>query len=269
MIQQPNVASSFTQIKLTVQFREIPSQVASSWPALVQDANYGVSAIESGPIDSRSGQSLPSINLVLSGSFTVKTEGNTTFDSADTKVAPGDIYAKALLAAAEIISHHTLVYASLSPTQVTDPTISIDMVTGVTAFSVVYETQNVLEWQESWTLKNEEPSVVSRDASGRDWLYEPNGGSVITLSHTLFARTLSSPVGYRRPSLSNDWYRIDTEVPAVTARRSSNGTLYHESSGSSTWRYLNPTPKGPSSTTTIPANVVLTDSAITGGGGVI
>lgn len=257
LTQIQNVSGEFSPVRATVMFREIPASLIASWPASVQDANYGVQVVET-PMDTRSGQQANS-TLLLAGQITVRTEGNTTFEGGLTKVAAGSALSTATTAINQIISHFEAVYAAFALHRMQDPVIAFDLDMGVARFQVLYESQGIVRWDERTTIRNEEPTTFSRASDGTDWLYEPNGGPIVTLTHTLEIESIGSPQAYRPPKLDRNWYRVEKDIDAVMGVQMTGGEIRYTVRGSSTWRYLNQAQTGPSSQRTSSTGIVYQD----------
>lgn len=234
--------SSYDPCVATITFNEMDSAV--TWPSNVQSGNYTVSPVEREPLDVRAGE-LGGKDFVLRGTLTLKTEGNTTFNSSDSAIAAAAVYSTAVTTVANILTYITgTLYSSFALTQLGGADIDIERGTGVVNFSVRLVSSTVLSWTERGRIRNVDQKVWSRATDGTDWEYERNGGPLKVFTHALEVLKVGAGQPYKPPNLGNDWSRIDEDNDPVYESKYSNGQLVSYTLGASTWRWVNATPRG-------------------------
>lgn len=246
--QKQNLASvaesSYDPAQVTIFFAELPASVAadSTFNSNVQRIEWSVAVNDRPPLNKRSNANA-GFDITLNMNFTLKTEGNTAFNSSDTSLADADIYAKALAVANAVITLFQTVYASITLVKLGQPIINIDPGSGLCVVAVRYiGDTTIVEWQESALLSNVEQKVHSRATDGSDWKYEMEGGPIRTLAHQLRIVSIGSPVLYKPPSLGSDWDELQSDTEPKTEAAFSDGTVQFMTYGQKTWRYVNPGP---------------------------
>lgn len=246
VINQIGQDGEFNPVEVMIALKEPPQDI--TFPAGVVDANYGTSIVEN-TLDTRS-NGTPTQEILIAGTFTIVTEGNTTFDASLERVSTADIFSTADAMIEQIRDHFTSAYQLSAATAfiMEEPIVEIDLTTGLVTFRILYVVNNITVWNERTTIRREEPTKFSRASDGTDWVYEPAGGPVITVEHMLEIESIGSPINYRSPAgLTPDWYRITSEQDHVYGARRVGGELRFTSRGSGVWKYINKTPRGPSS----------------------
>lgn len=245
MGQSSITESSYDPALVTLSFRELDATLAAagSWPAQAVSADWSVQMVEREPIDVRSGQPGPGADIELTGTVQLKTEGNTTFNSSETKLTDAQIYTSAQDAVEAVITQFKAVYTSFDLIQLGDPRIHVDAVQGVAGFAVSFTTQaGILRWDESGELTNEWPKVWSRASDGSDWRYANQGGPIRVITHELLIVSLDAPEPYRKPILDGNWDEVGaTQKPTVESIYA-NGQRLYRTVGQSSWRYMNSGP---------------------------
>jgi hypothetical protein len=243
-VQVRNQNGVFNPTRATIVFKEPASAI--TLPVGVAEATYGVSIID-GELDIRA-SAQPSNQFLLAGQLTVRTEGNTTFDSSLSKIAPEQIVETAETAVASILGHFDTVYGDEDLRPMQDAVIETDLTTGVCTFRRLYESGSITRWDETTTVINDEPTEFTRASDGTDWAMEPEGGPIITVEHSLVIESVGTIVPYRQPQgLTGDWYRTSKRLNTTFGARRTGGLLRFTTVGGGMWRYVNKTPKGPSS----------------------
>ena len=244
--QKQNLASvdetSYDPASVTLFFAELEESLAadSTFDSNVQRIEWSVAVNDRPPLNRRSGAN-SGFDITLNMNYTLKTEGNTAFNSSDTSLADSAIYQKALDVANAVITIFQTVYASITLVKLGKPIINIDPGSGLCVVSVRYiGDTTVVEWQENALLSNVAQKAHSRATDGSDWKYEMEGGPIRTLSHQLRIVSIGSPVTYRKPVLSNDWDEIQSDSEPKTEAVYSDGAVQFMTFGSKMWRYVNP-----------------------------
>jgi hypothetical protein len=252
-VQVQNQSDVFNPVRCVVMFREKPSAIASSWPDMVKDCAVSVQSLErriknyGGGIAS---DGKASTQLAIVGQFTIVTEGNTTFLSSLTKVAPGAIYDKAFQAVQAIVTWFKQVYRSEFSNFYNDDNpaeIDIKLDEGVVTFTKIFETDRIISWNETIVKRFHYPKTFSRDAEGKEWEYAPKGGAVATIEHELEIVKVGSPAAYRAPipGSNKNWSRLDALREPVFGMEPREGTIEYTTRGGGVWRYVNKQSKGP------------------------
>lgn len=244
--QKQNLAtvaeSSYDPALVTLTFAELPATLAaaSAFSSDVLSVTINVQVATRAPIASRSGVS-PGHDIVVSGDFLLKTEGNTTFNGSESSLADNAIYAKAVAVVADINTYFLGVYgAGMVLARYGTPTLSIDPKTGQVIYSSYYTGNvSIFEWDEKIELRNVYPKVYSRATKGKDYKYEQEGGPVRTLTHYLRAVAVT-PVSFRNPQLARDWDLTEAGQEPVTDLKFNDGAAQWVTSGVRVWRYVNP-----------------------------
>ena len=247
--QSANLATvaetSYDPARVTLTFRELHSTLAAdaAWPTQALSGNWNVGLTERGAMNERAG-SEAGFDVTLFGDVTLKSQGNTTFNSSETKLTDAELYANGLAAVNVIISHFRTVYAFMQLIQMGQATINIDAVQGVAGFTVRFlGGTNVLEWEEHCTVKNVQAKVRSRSTDGSHWKYEMAGGPDRICRHTLRMVALT-PLPYRAPSLNTNWDEDEAELEPTITLKHNNGQVEYHTFGSKQWTYMNSGPTG-------------------------
>lgn len=261
-----STADDFAPVRVTMSFKE-PPQDLTILPGVIA-VNYSTQMVQ-GEIDTRAGsnqqEQLPSNELILSGDFTVATEGNDTFGQQfnPTRIQAGGVYALAQQQIENIIAHFESTYNTFSLQKMADPTINIDHVGGVVSFIVSYFAGLVVSWDETTVIRNEEKTEFSRASDGTDWLYEPNGGPIVTLEHDLKIVSVFQPIPYRKPvGINSNWYQMGKSLNSTMGKKKINGVTVYTTQGGGVWRYVNKDPRGPSSQISNPPVDAFLDSQL-------
>lgn len=237
--------SSYDPCVATISFRELDSTLAAAaaWPAQAKSADWAVSVSDRDPIDERSGE-FAGFDFELTGSVLLKTEGNTTFNSSETKLADGSIYSAANDAVNAVIAHFRAVYTTFSLVQMGGPRINVDAVQGVASFAVMFTSQTrIRAWEEEGEITNQWAKVWSRASDGTDWRYANEGGPIKVLTHRLRIVALDAPQPYRAPTLGDpNWDEVEVSQKPKIGRKYSNGQMVYTTEGECVWRYVNPSP---------------------------
>lgn len=234
--------SSYDPALVTITFKELPATLAAitaTFDANVIGVAFDVFEGNRAPLPGRAG-SLPGTDVTVSGSFTLKTESNTTWNSSDTSLADNAMIAKAADVAAGCITMFQAVYGPrLGIAQFGKTQVHIDPTTGVGSFNAYFAGNvTIFLWDEQTTLRNVEQKVHSRATDGTDWKYEMKGGPIRILDHSLRI-VASSPISYQPPMLSSDWDRLEGGREPTTDMKFNDGAVQWESQGSGAWRYVN------------------------------
>lgn len=246
--QKQNLAtvaeSSYDPASVTIFFAELDSTLAadSTFDANVQRLEWSVTPNERPPLNKRSG-AVSGFDITLSINFTLKTEGNTAFNSSESALADAAVYQKALDVTTAVTTMFKAVYSSMAVVRLGEPVVSIDPTSGLCVVAVRYiGNTTVLEWQESALLSNVAQKVHSRATDGSDWKYEMEGGPIRTLAHNLRIVSIGSPVLYKPPTLSSNWDELQSDSEPKTEAAFSDGTVQFMTFGQKMWRYVNPGP---------------------------
>ena len=237
--------ASYNPALVTLTFKELSPTLAAitaTFDANVIGVSFDVLEGNRAPLPGRAG-SLPGTDVTVSGTFTLKTEGTTTWNSSDSSLADADIIAKAAAVAAGCITMFSAVYGPrLALAQFGKTQVNIDPTTGVGSFNAYFAGNVVIFlWDEKTTLRNIEQKVHSRATNGSDWKYEMAGGPIRILDHSLRI-IAASPVSYRPPTLSHAWDRLEGGREPTVDMKFNDGAVQWESQGSGAWRYVNPGP---------------------------
>jgi hypothetical protein len=247
-------ASGFARVRAVLLLQEHPSAVAT-WPSMVADCGLQVTTVERSVVaDVQAGISggnaaissrEPSQQFVLTGQFTLLTEGNTTFDSALAKISPAGVRAKGLEAMNAVLSWFESVYSGSAANlrRSRDPVFDMRLDEGVVSFVQVYESATILEWAETITKAYQFPYGFSRDFEGKDWTYKPKGGAIAMIQREFRITMLGQTPNPGSFSGGNDWVLIAAERDAAVKVRSTNSEgralLEITVRGSQTYRYAN------------------------------
>lgn len=246
--QKQNLASvaesSYDPAQVTLFFAELPESIAadSTFDSNVQRVSWNVAVNDRPPLNRRSNANA-GFDITLNINFTLKTEGNTAFNSSDTSLADSAIYQKALDVANAVMSIFQTVYSSISLVKIGKPVINIDPGSGVCQAFVRYiGDTTIVEWQENALLSNVHQKAHSRATDGSDWKYEMEGGPIRTLTHQLRIVSIGTPVLYKKPTLSSNWDELQSDTEPKTEAAFTDGTVQFMTFGSKIWRYVNPGP---------------------------
>lgn len=263
-VQKPNQAtisaSSYDPFTINVVLVETYAGLASV-PSLATDVNVSSSMVNDEPLDVQAGESDSPAILSLGGYFTLVTEDPTAFLTGATKIARGDIFARALTVYEAIEADWRIIHGRFSLVALGDVVLDISPKSGLVSFSRVFSTTFVRRWREKYRILNVDPVVVNRDHKGRDVVHHGNGGPVVTLSHSLYVECLRTPKAYLPPRLGANWIRLDASADVTVTTRLRGGELVHITEGSSNWRFANPSERGPSDRETF-AGTVITPATI-------
>lgn len=240
------IESSFDPVRVTMTFRELHSTLAANanWPALLApSSNWNVAMTARPPLNARSTQS-PGYDLILFGDLILQTQGNTTFNTSETKLTDAEVYQTARTCVQCIVTHFTAIYGGLNLTQWGEPNINIDPVQGIVAFSVRFSAgTDILQWEEHCVIHNIPLKRRNRATDGSSWKYEQAGGPDRILRHSLRIVALS-PQPYRAPSLSSEWDEDPSELEPTIELKDNNGTAEFHTYGAKQWVWMNSGPTG-------------------------
>jgi hypothetical protein len=210
---------------------------------MVQDATLHIEVIDR-EIDTEAAGAVRASSMIsVSGEVTLMTEGNTTFSSALTKASPGGVYALGVSAINVLLGWFESVYGSEFPARqrVGPPTINARLEEGLILFSQVYESDTIIAWEETIVKEQSYATAFSRDFSGADWVYEPEGGPITIITRDFRIEKLGTPpVLASIPGITkgNGWYKTGAARVVRKARQPrKNGPIRYEISGSQTYRY--------------------------------
>lgn len=259
-IRMPNQTSitdsSYDPVLVTAIFREVYSGIASI-PTMATDVTVVSNMANEPAMDVRSGESDGPAIITLQGAFTVITEAPTGVLSAATKLARGSILSKAQEVYDAIESDFLTIHGSMSPlVPIGNPEINVGADSGRVTFSRVFSTTYVRAWREKTHVHNVDPVIINRDFSGADHVHHGRGGPVATLSHELYIESIGFPKGYQVPMLGPGWVRLDKGMDVMITSKLRGGTLTYITTGTSTWQYANPGPRGPSDRETFASRTI-------------
>lgn len=235
--------SSYDPCVAVLSFREVDS--ALTLPTNVLSADWAVVMDEREPVDVRSGQVSPGFQFELTGTVTIKTEGNTTFNSSETNIADANVYTTAETAVSAIITHFQAVYAGFALTQIGSPRIGIDAIQGNASFGVTFTSQTAIRsWEEEGELTNQWSKIWSRATDGTDWRFANEGGPIKMLTHRLRIVSMDAPQPYRAPTFGDDnWDEVEVSRKPVKSTIHANGLRMYVTEGEGIWRYVNKSPR--------------------------
>lgn len=245
--------ASYDPARVTMTFRELHSTIGAhaNWPTKAVSANWRVGMTERNAINRRA-SSDPGYDITLFGDVTLKTQGNTTFNSSEEKLTDAELYSTARTAVLAIITHFETIYAALNLTRWGEPVINLEPVEGTVTFAVKFTAAaNVLEWEESCTVTNRFLKRRNRATDGSSWKYEQAGGPERIVQHSLRIVALT-PIPYKPPVLSTNWDEDEASLQPTIEMKYNNGVVEYHTSGQKTWVYMNPSPtQGQGQTTTL------------------
>lgn len=254
--QQPNAASpvpakNLTPVMVRLFFREMASDLAANAAfASIKVANYTINAVKSPPLDESSGQMEPGMDVLISGLFQFKTEGNTTFDASDTTKTAATALQPLTIAAIAVIRTQAATRMGLTLMQLGGADITMEGDNGQVTWAIhcITAGSRIREWEEEGLLSNTGLLMKTRATNGAEWLYEKNGGPEKSFTHSLTAVALVTPAPYKVPVSGRDWKQLELVINTEIKRNYHVGSQGGDSQSAfvtrarSAWVHVNPGP---------------------------
>lgn len=232
--------ASYNPCTCTLIMRERPKGVTLPDEILSCDAKATV--VPRKPLNTDSGH-LHGYDVVFAGSLTIKIQGNTAWESAETSVTQAETYTKLLDAANSLNTDFLARYTKFLFTQLGEPTIDIDTVNGVCSFSFKYTTADrILQWDEVIVVRNQARKIYDDLTDGQTFVHEQAGGDLRTLQHSLSTQVIGSPQPFKPLKLPKQWDQLDATQNHDVGVEFDSGVIVYSTNATRSYRWVQDSP---------------------------